>query len=135
MGCTQPKLNFATGLSNLYWGELPEDRALEEAAAAAQQVAKASAPIPAGRLRFDRNTWSRPEVERASSGQHCGDRGWPHLTQKTVIDHSHIRIGNFLHFKRQPQKPFVAITMCKRPPCWWELCRHLGSYSLIFLMV
>lgn len=25
--------------------------------------------------------------------------------QKTALDHSHTRAGNFLHYRRQPQKP------------------------------
>ncbi|OAG71956.1 DNA methylase [Gluconobacter japonicus] len=52
--------------SNLYWGELPGDRALEEAAAAAQQVAKAPAPIPA----------VLPKVDFALTGTRGLAQGW-----------------------------------------------------------
>ncbi|WP_284201810.1 hypothetical protein, partial [Gluconobacter albidus] len=52
--------------SNLYWGELPGDRALEEAAAAAQQAAKAPAPIPA----------VLPKVDFALTGTRGLAQGW-----------------------------------------------------------
>ena len=52
--------------SNLYWGDLPGDRALEEAAAAVRQATQAPAPIPA----------VLPKVDFVLSGTRGLAQGW-----------------------------------------------------------